>query len=605
MIAMRDPYALFEEARKEGPNPFSKDTVIAAHEVWGEIISDLPGVNQHIEQKINQTIVEVRQKYLSKVGVVVKGDRGTGKSHSLRRIWKQVEREGNALFSYISPCKNPKTIDGHIRFHLVESFNHQDSNGVTQWQRFAATLISSLKKSDYEEEYQEYIARCHQPDELKKYIRGTIRKSNLIDFFGALSEAILESESGLDFYFTKAVLLSLLKPALDAQVALSWIKGEDNPDIRRFGLPEYSAEQQETRNIWVIQQICKLAEVASLPVIICFDQAEVWGANSECGDSPAETIAKCIDRIYFDCTNVILLVCLLSNDWIEIEKMPGGTRDRVGRRVLEAKPPTADQMIELVQMRLNWFYENKNLNPNDYPLLYPIEESQVKAIAKARTGVRALLDKCAEVFEEVEVINSRERLKKKVLNTYNDLLNKISPPTGEDEKIAAIITCAMRMVPKSGMANVVIDEIKDIGSSSTHDLHLIASGYDSAQQKKVNIGVRICETKNAQRFTAVMKRLLKYETYELTRGCLVRSTTVPLSWRVGQQLKQKLIDEQGGEVAVLEKDAIKSLAALERIYEQSADYGFDKDELVSLVQELNLVADNPLIHEILSAPIQQ
>jgi hypothetical protein len=606
MIAMKDPYALFEEARQQGPNPFTKNIVIASEEVWGEIISDLPSMNQHVEQGVNQVIAEIRQKYLSKIGIAVKGEKGSGKSHSIRRIWKKIEREGDALFSYISPCSNPKMIDAHVRFHLVESFTHQDSHKVTQWQRFAATLISSLKNTEYEESYQEYIEKCDQPNELKKYIQKTVSTSNLVDLFGALSEAILEKQSGLDYYFTKAVLLSLLGIALPAQVALSWIKGEDTPDVKRFGLPDYSKEQQAARNVWVIKQICKLAEVASLPVIIWFDQAESSMPDVDAGDSAAVTVARCIDRIYFDCTNLILLSCFQSDTWVEIAQMRGGIPDRVGQKVLEAKRPSVDQMAELVQMRLNWFYKAKDLNPNVYPHLYPIEESQIKDIAKSGAGARKLFEKCAEAFEKVKPIDPREKRKKQVMDAYNELLNKISLPTREDEKIAAIITCAMKMLPKSGVADVVVNEVKDIGSSSAHDLHLVAVGYDLLQQKNVSIGIRICDTTVARTFNAVMKRLLDYQKHKITRGCLVRSTPVPLSWKVGQQLKQQLVvNQKGGEVVVLEKEYIKSLAALERIYEQSTDYGFEKEELVSLVQELGLVADNPLIHEILSAPIQE
>lgn len=604
MITITDPSALFEEARQQGPNPFRKDLVIAAEEVWGEIISDLPTINQHIERHVDQVIAEVRQKYLSKVGIAIKGEKGTGKSHSIRRIWKKIERENGALFSYISPCSNPKIIDAHVRFHLVESLTHQDSHKVTQWQRFAATLISSLKGTDYEEQYEDYIALCDQPNELKKHIQKTVSTPSLLDTFGAVAEAILENQTGLDYYFTKAVLLSLLGSTLAAQVALSWMKGEDAPDIKRFGLPEYSQEQQETRNIWVIKQICKLAEVADLPVIIWFDQAEASIGDSETGDSAAVIVARCIDRIYFDCNNVILLSCFQSDTWREIAQMQGGVPDRVGQRVLEAKPPSADQMVELVQMRLSWFYKNKELSPSDYPYLHPFEESQIREIAKAGTGVRQLFQICAEDFEKIKSVNLKEKRKKQFLDTYNELLNKVSSSIKEDEKIAAIIACAMKMLPNSGTTNVVIEEIKNVGSASTHDLHLIASGYDSTHNRKVKIGVRICETKNAKTFNAVMKRLTDYKKYNITRGCLVRSTSVPLSWRIGQQLKQQLVEQQGGEVVVLEKDAVKPLVALERIYEQSADYGFEKEELVSLVQELNLVATNSLIQEILSAPIQ-
>lgn len=99
-----------------------------------------------------------------------------------------------------------------------------------------------------------------------------------------------------------------------------------------------------------------------------------------------------------------------------------------------------------------------------------------------------------------------------------------------------------------------------------------------------------------------MKRLLEYNKYGITRGCLIRSTSVPRNWRVGNQLKDELEQQKGGEVVVLKKDEIRPLVAIERIYEQAENYGFSKEEVTELVKELRLVADNRLICEILSAP---
>ncbi|MFM5888480.1 MAG: hypothetical protein ACKOQS_09360, partial [Dolichospermum sp.] len=169
-----------------------------------------------------------------------------------------------------------------------------------------------------------------------------------------LIEAILENEPSIDFDFLRAILFLLLKPSKNAQIALAWIKGEDNSEIKTIGLPEFSLDIQEDKSIWMIQQICKLAEVASLPVVICFDQLDSAGTNNDSGDSPAQSIAKCIDQIYFQCSNVILICCVISDTWREIEKMGSGIPDRVGQRSVKAQPPTTEQTIELVKLRLDW-----------------------------------------------------------------------------------------------------------------------------------------------------------------------------------------------------------------------------------------------------------
>lgn len=388
---MTDPYALFEQARKQCPNPFNLQKIISANEVWGEVMTNLPTLNQDIDKAVFSAIFEVRQKYSSKIGIAIKGDRGTGKSHVIHRIWKNIAQQGGSVFAYIGPCSNPKRINSHVRFYLADSFNHQDVQGVTQWQKLAATVISTLKGTDFEEQYRPYIERCNNPNELKKYIIANQPKDKRKDFFDELVEAILENQPDIDFDFLKALLFLLLNNVKDARIAFAWIQNGDHPELREVSLPEFSPEQQEDKSIWMIQQICKLAEIASLPVLICFDQIDNFGTDSDSGDSPPETVAKCIDRIYFQCSNVILICCLLSDAWREIEQMGSGIPDRVGQRSVIAKPPSAEQMIELVKLRLDWFYEKSNLNSHDYPDLYPFEENKIKSVANQAAGARSAI----------------------------------------------------------------------------------------------------------------------------------------------------------------------------------------------------------------------
>jgi hypothetical protein len=595
---MTNPYALFAEARKQGPNPFRLKPIVSADEVWGDVISDLPSLNQHVDQKIYQAILEVRQQYSNKIGIAIKGDRGTGKSHVIHPIWKTIEREGGSVFAYIPPFTNPNRIDSHVRLYLAQSFNHKDTKGITQWQRLAAAMISTLKGKGFEDQYQPYLERCDQPEELRKYIIHTQSKDTLFQFFDDLVEVISENQPDIDNDFLKAVLFQILKTPKLAQIGIAWIQGKDHPDIKKAGLPELSSEEQEVNSIWFIQQICKLAKIASLPVLLCFDQLDSARTSADCGDSPAETVASCIDRIYLQCSNVIILCCVISDTWREIEQMGSGIPDRVGQWSVTTKPPTAEQMLELVKLRLAWFHKEKNLNPDDYPSLYPFDENEIKGIASKAAGVRSLMNWCVDKFESDTPLPLDP--KKEFLSVYNNLLSNISVPQKDDDQLAAIIACAMKMIPDGGTAYVVITQVNFFNAPS-HDLHFTISGYDSLHKKQVKIGVRVCETTTARTFNAVMKRLLNDQTHSITRGCLVRSTPVPRSWKVGQKLRTQL-QTQGGEVVELKKDEIKPLIAIKTIYDEAANYGFSNDQVTDFLKELRLAADNPLICEILSAP---
>ena len=206
-MSTTDAYSLFEKARKKCPNPFNLQKIISANEVWGEVMTNLPNLNSHIDEKIFGALFEVRHNYSHKIGIAIVGDRGTGKSHVIHRIWKKIAQEGNAVFAYIGPCSNPNRINSHVRLYLAESFNRKDVNGVTQWLKIAASKIRKLKGTEFEQEYRPYIDRCDSPKELKKYIRTNISREKWQDFFNELTQAILEKESNdIDFIFLKALL---------------------------------------------------------------------------------------------------------------------------------------------------------------------------------------------------------------------------------------------------------------------------------------------------------------------------------------------------------------------------------------------------------------
>ena len=605
---MTDPYILFQEARNQTSNPFNLKSVVSADEVWGEVITNLPDLNQKVDKTIEQAISEVRQKDSSKIGIAIRGDRGTGKSHTIHRIWKTIEHKGGAVFAYIPPFTNASRIDFHVRFHLSVSFKNKDIRGVTQWQQLAVSMIATLRGTKFEQKYQPYLEKCNHPEELREYLIKTINKAELFEFIDEVVEAILESQPDFDFNFLRAILFLLFNARI-AQIGMAWIQGIDHPETRNSGLPEFSQEQQDEKSIWFIEQICKLAGVSSRPVLICFDQLDQVRVGNDCGDSAAQIVASCIDRIYFQCSNVLLLCCVISDTWEEIKEMGSGIPDRVGERSVETKPPTADQMLELVKLRLAWFYSKNNLNYDDYPNLYPFDSNKIRGIASKSAGVRDLMKWCAEQFESVEIvpqvtsqIDQPQNKRQNFLDAYNEILSRVSVPDRNDDQLAAIIASTMAMIPNGGTENVTIISVSPINVGN--DIHLIIDCYDVLQQKQVKIGVRVSETQTGVTFNAVMKGLLKYTKYNITRGCLVRSTPVlPRNWKKGKELQDKLEQEQGGKVVVLKKDEIQPLAALHQIHEEAENYGFTKQEVIEFVKELNLAAENPLLCAILSAPV--
>ena len=600
MIVDQDPYLLFQNARKNSPNPFQLESVIAAEEVWGKVMTNLPSLNEHIDQKISQAIKQVSHKDSSKVGIAIKGDLGTGKSHAIHRIWRNIQSSGDALFSYIPPCSDPESVDMHVRYNLCADLQKKDDKGIMQWQKLAASIIGSLAETEYGVTHKELIDRAHSPEELRKYISTTVAVTELENFFNDLVENLLEIHSDLDFDFLKATLFTLFRTTKIANIALSWIRGENHPQIKNAGLPECDPSQQVNRSIQVINQICKLSEIFSHPVIICFDQIDSWAPNTKTGDSKAQTVAKCIDRIYFQCRNVILICCVISDTWNEINHMASGIPNRVGEWQVSAKPPTADQMIELVRLRLKCFYDRNSLEIEQYPDLYPFNVNELRKVAAQGAGTRALFKGwCAQEFQKDVPLKLDD--KTLFMDTFNEIKGKISTyKNASDSDIAAIICCALERCINETSGNVIIEKVERITGAASA-LNIVISGYDSLNKKSVRIGVRVCETIQPATFTAAMKQLVDYKKHNLTRGCLVRSNVLPLGWKKGRQLENQL-KQQGGEVVSMKECDLKAIAALERIYGQSQDYDFQPEMVDKIARSLRLAVDNALIDEILSAP---
>ena len=91
-------YLLFQEARNNNPNPFLLEPVIAAEEVWGKVMTNLPSLNEHIDKTITRAMQQISKKDSNKVGIAIKGDLGTGKSHTIHRVWKNIQVSGDAFF---------------------------------------------------------------------------------------------------------------------------------------------------------------------------------------------------------------------------------------------------------------------------------------------------------------------------------------------------------------------------------------------------------------------------------------------------------------------------------------------------------------------------
>lgn len=121
---------------------------------------------------------------------------------------------------------------------------------------------------------------------------------------------------------------------------------------------------------------------------------------------------------------------------------------------------------------------------------------------------------------------------------------------------------------------------------------------------KEKIGVCVLQQSGGKYVGAVLKRLIEYEKFDLTRGCLVRSKKISRGAAVPRECLRILLKEKGGEWVMLQSQDIIPLLAISFV-DNCESYELSKEHVIDFIHHQQLAINNPLIREILSDPSGQ
>lgn len=124
-------------------------------------------------------------------------------------------------------------------------------------------------------------------------------------------------------------------------------------------------------------------------------------------------------------------------------------------------------------------------------------------------------------------------------------------------------------------------------------------------QQKVKIGVDILQQSGGVGVTTALGKLIDYKSFDITRGCLVRSKNINTNATKARTYLRKLLKEQGGEWVSLQFQDIKPLLAIFAVWENRDSYELTDDQIFAFIKQRKIVITNPLIKEILSDPSGQ
>ncbi|MTJ12789.1 ATP-binding protein [Anabaena sp. UHCC 0187] len=612
-------------------NPFTNAGITKEQDVWGKGFPDVPTLNAQVSDKVFQAIELVRTSQSSQekvTSITITAQKGVGKTHLLSRIRHRLEREGGALFVYasVNNYTDLSLVKYQFQQTLADSLSKTGSQGVMQWQEVAAAIANEGFKA-----ISTNAPNLSAQDLLERFdkvcISWSAKNKNLMD---RLIKEVLKTKLNADPYIVRAILWTLSET--QATFAIKWLRGEElaksNADVLGLPNPSKTNQDREAEALKNIQQILNLVSQYN-SIVICFDEIDVKNNCTDNGLSTEIVIANLVKILHDTLENselgkgIVILTVMLPETWKDkILEIPGGTPDRLskytGRKPIDLRNIDGDSLVELVTLWLKDFYEIRNLLPPQKT--YPFEEINLREYAKKRPTVREALSWCAENFK-VEVKVNDSILPKEPLKRFEIALKiESEADIGDylDEKNNSIIADALRFCFQSlkgyklegetptgeKLEQVIIEDITEIEPQSINQGWINFKLVGKEKDKLFKIGVAVLQHSNGRTVGAGMWRLIDYERFDLTRGCLVRSKEKKIrkAWDSYTYLN-KLVKEYGGEWVSLNKDEIRPLIDIYSVYQKRDSYQLNEEQVLEYAQSLTRI--NPLLLEILSDPSGQ
>ena len=588
-------------------NPFTNAGIVKEQDVWGKGVPDVPTLNAHASNQVFKAIQFVRNSKSSQdkvTSIAITAQQGVGKTHLLSRIRHELEKVGGALFVYagVNNYTDLNLVKYQFQQTLANSLSQTGSQEVMQWQEVAAAMANEGRENTV------------SPAVLvKRFDIACEKNKNLMN---NLQKQVIKNKPNTDPYILRAILWTLSET--QAPYAIKWLSGEElaQANADELGLPNSGKTNQdrEAEALKNIQQILNLVGFYN-SIVICFDEIDVKNNSTDDGLPTESVIANFVKILHDTLVNsdlsqgVVILTVMLPETWRDkVNSLPGGTPDRISkftqRKPLDLKYISGDSMVELVTIWLQDYYNAKNLIPPDP--LYPFTETELKEYGKInKPSVREALRWCADNFKiETEALPDDPFTRFELAFTREGEV-KFEEYIEDSSRIAEALYFGFNTLKGKTLEEVMIVEItNDVQPKRKNNNFINFKILGNENGKPVKIGVAVVQDSQSK-LNACLKRLNDYHTFDLTRGCLVRSESKIKQMKKTAatfSLLEELIKYKGGENVDLIEDQIRPLIAILAIYQKRQNYQLTEEQIFDIISKNNITFDNLLLREILSDP---
>ncbi len=511
-------------------NPFSQDRVDSA---WEAVPVDLPDINDAAFRELLQTVDLVRRGTGSR-GVLLYGERGSGKTHLLNRLRRHVIGNGLGWFSAVPPLTLPERFFRHVLQSVVEDLLRPGSSGLGPLEEALCGLL--LEKETF-----------------ALPVTGGDPAQRLS---GLLAQRGPQDSPTLERWFQEIALERSLDPDVMSVLphylartarfeAYSWLLGRPISEEALARLGALANIEDEGRARDVLRTLIRLLPSGGA-LVLAFDQLE--GLQVRAGDLEGlRAYANGVTGVLAASPNVVVVSCVQIY-FLELLRGPkaaihASLFDRLGQDLSGLRLLNRLEARRLVLRRLEVRTDDLQTirrSLGEVDPFWPLSVGAVEGmVPKPGIPVRELLGKCRGVFEERRraLLSGLEAAVAPMATTLaeatpNPLVASLEAAFQEtlDEERKRPTTKLDEGVYADGLLRLV-DALNRPGvqaeRSAIADVDLIL------QCGSERLGVSVCHSEQMTSLAARLRRLVEMAEalprHRLTRLLVLRDLRLPIS----------------------------------------------------------------------------
>ena len=585
-------------------NPFAKPPFLNAGDVWGNEFFDVETINAHASDAVFHALAQIRAGQYPTNSIAITAQDGTGKTHIISRIRHRLQAKGGGLFVYANKYGDLRQIKQGFQRILAESLGKIGRQGVKQWQELATAMSNDALKAGTSN------PKIYSPPDLvEKFKKG--KPSQVKKWIKDLTKTFLQAKDVSDPDIVKAIFWTLSDD--QSLYAIKWLEGQELAQYKSNELELPNHRQSFDAVLQILDLISQYNEL-----VICFDELDTPDAYDDIsGLHISQIVASFIKDLFQNLNRGLILSVMMPAQWSnKIKQLPGGVFNKVSAHgnPIELKYMDAESIVNLVSFCLDKYYQLHNLIPHEP--IYPFTQIQLSELGKGKPTVREVLKWCKDHCNP-PVLNPTNNSKAPDISNPVELafLKELEEDVGnylEDNYLLAdAILFGFQSLIGQRVERVTVQSATDkVTQRGRKDDYINFKVIVKDNGTDVNIGVAVLQYAGGKGLGAGLKRLNDYQTFNLTRGCLVRSQSKKITSYLEQKYLVPLIKQQGGEYVPLKEDEIKPLLAIRAVHQKrEVDYGVSEEQIFNFIAEKGaekmLGASNPLLREILSDPSYQ